>query len=679
MTTMSLRATVLALAILASPLGAQEQARDTALTAPVVVTATRVPMSQRTLPVAVTVITGEQLRLRGITTVADALNDVTSAYVAQTGSAGATTSLFLRGGESKYVKVLVDGVPANDPGGVYDFASLTTDNIERIEIVRGPASVIYGADAVTGVVHVITRRGLGAWHAEVEVRGGGAPRDRITSGASTPDAVQLWDVAASANGEIPPRGGERAVGGGGGGGGEGAYSLAIARHQSTGLYQLNNRYLNNVLSGRFNFTPVAGTDLRVSLRYNDYRFNYPTNGGGAAVDSNAYRSEDRTILGVEVERSVATGLRAILALSSSVNDGGTNDAIDQAGGNSFVSQDKTRRRGAELRVNVLPTSMAAFTIGAQMEQQDQRSQAQGAFGAFAFNSVFNASRRNIGGYAELLLTPTSEITATLGGRVDDNEQFGRFNTGRVGLSWRPIQSTRLRTTAGTAFREPTFNENYATGFVTGNPKLEPERTRSVDLGVEHDMLGGRLQVSTTVFAQKFRNMIDYTGSTSACGYSYCNVAEAESNGAVAELRARVAGPLWMTGGFTALRTKVLSPGFDTTSGGLYRAGESVIRRPQRKWNAELSYRTSGPLSAAVRVLAVGKRTDRDFRPFPATAVTLNAYHRIDLGAEYVVRTRASNRSAVTLRVENLENTGYQNVFNFLAPRRTVSVGIRSAF
>src|SRR6266545_7804481 len=126
-----------------APLPAQETSRVTAHTSPVIVTATRIPLSQGTLPVAVTGITGADLRMRGITTVADALTDLTSAYVAQSGSQGAQTSLFLRGGESKYVKVLIDGVPANDPGGAMDFSAITTDNVERIEVVRGPASVLY--------------------------------------------------------------------------------------------------------------------------------------------------------------------------------------------------------------------------------------------------------------------------------------------------------------------------------------------------------------------------------------------------------------------------------------------------------------------------------------------------------------------------------------------------------
>lgn len=664
---MNTRTAVLALVVSALSLGAQQRSPDTARTAPVVVTATRVPLSLGALPVAVTIITGEELRLRGVTTVADALMDVTSAYVAQSGSQGATTSLFLRGGESKYVKVLVDGVPANDPGGTYDFASLTTDNVERIEVVRGPASVIYGADAVTGVVHVITRQGRGSPRVELDARGGTAPRDPVDATQPRPEALATMDATASLVGASTAA----------------SYSLAIGRHQTTGLYQINNAYHNNVLSAHINLAPAAGTDVHISLRYVDYRFNYPTNGGGTpanvgAFDTNARRSEDRTILGVEVERAIAPWLRSVLALSSSVNDGGTDDQLDRPGGNSFVSQDKTRRRGAELRAIVLPVSMAALTVGAHVEHQDQQSQAQGQFGTFPFTSLFSASRRNVGAYAEGVLTPTDRLTLTLGGRLDDNEQFGTFRTGRVGLSWRLLKATRLRATTGSAFREPTFAENYSTGFVVGNPNLLPERARTADVGVEQELFDGRAGLGLTAFWQRFHNMIDYTGSTTSCGYSYCNVAAARSNGVEGDARTRIAGAFWLAGGVTMLRTRVLSPGFDQSSGGLYRAGESLIRRPRHSWNASLSYRGAGPLSGSARFLVVGQRTDRDFRPFPAVPVTLASYQRMDLGVEYALRVAGARRTAVLARIENLQNTGYQSVFNFLAPRRTIAIGMRAA-
>jgi len=147
-----MRLALRALLVVAWPVSlAGQTPTDTVELNPVVVTATRIPTPARDLPVAVTVISGVQLRERGIRTVADAVRTVPGADVVTTNAYGSQTSLFLRGGESDYVKVLIDGVPQNAPGGAYDFANLTTDNVERIEVVRGPASVLYGSDAVTGV------------------------------------------------------------------------------------------------------------------------------------------------------------------------------------------------------------------------------------------------------------------------------------------------------------------------------------------------------------------------------------------------------------------------------------------------------------------------------------------------------------------------------------------------
>jgi outer membrane cobalamin receptor len=462
------------------------------------------------------------------------------------------------------------------------------------------------------------------------------------------------------------------------GSGEAAsYAAGIARHETNGLYALNNGHHNNVLSGRFQFTPRAGTELRLALRYTDFRFNYPTNGGGTVGDVNANRTEDRTIVGVEVERRLTPTARGVLALNSSVNDGVTDDAMDAPTGSSTLIQDKTRRRGAELRAQWTPLSSAAATVGVQMEQQDHRQalQSESSFGPFM--SSFRAARRNTGLYGEAVLTPVTALTATLGVRLDDNEAFGQFVTHRVGASWRPVATTRVRATLGNAFREPTFLENFSSGFATGNPGLEAERTSSWDAGVDQELFDGRVSASATYFAQRFTNMIDYDPADS-CGFSYCNVAEATSKGTEIELRARVSA-VWASVGATILKTEVLEPGFDQTSGGLYRRGESLIRRPERKITGELAYRGSAPLSASLRVQAVGKRTDRDFRPFPSTPVTLEGYERFDAGAEYALPYMGASRTALTLRVENLTDVTYENVFNFLSPRRTIVVGVRSAF
>ena len=157
-----MRLTLIPLTLLALvPRCLESQATDTSSTRlqDVVVTAAGTPVELREAPATTTVIDGERLREQGIATLADALREVPGIAIARSGSFGGTTTLFVRGGERDYTKVLIDGVPVNDPGGDFDFAHLSTADIERIEVVRGPASVLYGSDAVSGVIHVITRRG----------------------------------------------------------------------------------------------------------------------------------------------------------------------------------------------------------------------------------------------------------------------------------------------------------------------------------------------------------------------------------------------------------------------------------------------------------------------------------------------------------------------------------------
>ncbi|HYS21967.1 MAG TPA: TonB-dependent receptor plug domain-containing protein, partial [Gemmatimonadales bacterium] len=152
-------ATLFAIAV---PVGLAAQGRiDTVTVTPIVVTATRLPTPAEAVAPTVTVLQGDALRAQGLVSIADALRAVPGAAVVAAGPFGAQTSLFLRGGESDYVKVLLDGVPVNQPGGAFDWANLTLDNVDRIEVLRGPASVLYGSDAVTGVVQIFTRGAAG--------------------------------------------------------------------------------------------------------------------------------------------------------------------------------------------------------------------------------------------------------------------------------------------------------------------------------------------------------------------------------------------------------------------------------------------------------------------------------------------------------------------------------------
>jgi vitamin B12 transporter len=625
------------------------QVADTTKIAPVVVTATRVPISASSSPATIDVITGEELRVRGATSIASALQMLPGVTFAQSGSFGATTSLFLRGGESKYVKVLIDGVPVNDPGGTIDFGSLTTDNVDRIELVRGPASVLYGADAVTGVIQIFTRRGTGTPRTIISARGG-------SYGSSDEDGTVL---GALANGD---------------------FSVAIARHDTKGIYAFNNGFHNTVASGGTHLQLNPRTDLRVSLRYNDDVFHYPTDGGGTVSDTNAHLTQDRTTLSAELGHIFTPRIDAHLSLTSEATSGGTDDKPDTPSSGGFQSVDRTRRRGSDLRTNLAIPGGAILTAGVQLEQEDERTESQSVFGTFQSTSIFQASRRNTGVYGQLLGTIADAVTLTAGARSDDNERFGKFGTYRVGGSWRVVGGTHLRASSGTAFREPTFSENYATGFITGNKDLKPERSTSTEVGVRQSLFGERITLGVTQFDQRFRNMIDYTGSTDACGASYCNVARAQSNGREFELHVLPVSRLALDANLTHLETKVLTPGFDTTSGGLYHANEQLIRRPTTTWNLGGSY-LGEHASIDLRVLHVGSRTDRDFNPFPALPVLDPAYTRTDLGADVPLSVGGSTIKAtdLTLHVENLFDANYQSVYKFLSPRRTILAGARVTF
>jgi len=263
---------VLSVITIAAPLTMSAQVPgDTARLRDLVVTATRIPAPASTIPQSTTVIDGADLRDRGVHFVLDALREVPGMTIVQTGSYGAVTSMFLRGGASDDVKVLLDGVPLNRPGGSIDLANLTTADLDRIEIVRGPASVLYGADAVSGVVQLFTRRASGRGSVDVDARGG-------TFGTS--------DVSMHGS-VVRPK-----------------FNVSVTgtRFGTDGSYAFNDGYRNAVGAVRAAVDDVAGARAVVTARYGDSKAHFPTDGGGALVDHNQYSTEQSLATGLELSR-----------------------------------------------------------------------------------------------------------------------------------------------------------------------------------------------------------------------------------------------------------------------------------------------------------------------------------------------------------------------------------------
>ena len=632
----------IAVLALAAPraIAAQEVAADTATLRPVVVTATRLDAPAAAPLVSTTVVTGAALRAQGITTLAGALAAVPGVFVPQSGSAGAQTSLFLRGGESDYAQVLVDGVPVNDPGGFIDLANLTTDDIDRIEVVRGPASVLYGANAVTGVVQIFTRAGAGRPHGSLSLRGG-------TYGSEDESATLL-------------AGGARA-----------GLTLGVGRHRTDGAYAFNDASRNDTYSALLRLAPDAATTLRISARYIDAGAHIPTNYYGAVVDSNQFHLERRWLGAVDADRRLGAQLGAHLALSATDGSVRSADLPDSAGADCPFCYDTragTYRRTADARLSWRAGPALALTAGGTLERQSQHTT-----GGPVYRRDLRAA------YAEAIATVRDALSLTVGGRLDDNSQFGRFGTWRAAAGYRLARGTTLRASMGTAFREPTFDETSSTNpYARGNPALRPERARSWDAGVSQALAGGRATVSATYFQQRFRDMIQYDPAPPTdSAPNYVNLAAADADGVELGARVEPARAWSIQASYTRLLTRVTDAGVDAGPGATFVSGDRLLRRPRDLASLDVGLRATPRLTLHARASHVGSRVDIDFANY--VRVEAPAYTVADLSADYALPFRAPPFSTLTLtaRVANALDARYTPIYGFRAPGRTVLVGVRS--
>ncbi len=644
------------LVLSARPLLAQKP--DTFRLKEIVVSAAKVPLPRAATTVVVTVLSGDSLRQRGLHTVADALRQTPSAALAQNGSMGALTSLFLRGGESDYVQVLVDGVRVNNPGGVFDYSNLTLDNVERIEIVRGPVSVLYGSDAVTGVVQIFTRQ---VGQRQLRARLGGGTGARIV-----PDSLSGSHYANTAfSAELGGR--TRLL----------AYSAGLGHTGSSGLYAFNNDYGNTTASVRTALT-VASSELAWTGRYVRSAYHYPTNGNGQLVDRNQFRRTEAFTTGLDwttqAARKLQLGVHAGLNHNYERYIDDPDSPADTLGTFTSNSRGRVRRSFVEASGHFRPVETALFSLGVELEEQEDRNRyaSDGEFGPFS--SAFGKERTNRAAYSQAVYT-LGRLALNGGLRVDSNDRFGDFVTYRAGAALRPWSLTRLRVAGGSAFKEPTFFENYAEGFTNGNPELNPEHTRTVEFGLEQLLPRGLGSVQVTHFRQHFRDLIQYVsrpfGSTEP---NYENVTSARADGAEFEWSLKPNAALSVDGSFTLLKTEALEAGVEDPA---FELGKALLRRPERMATLAAIY-ARGDLSLETRWYYVGERADLDFSSFPSTRVRLAAYDKLDLSVALRTRALGSNPLVITARLENLLNERYDEILNFPARGRSVWLGVESS-
>jgi vitamin B12 transporter len=352
-----------------------------------------------------------------------------------------------------------------------------------------------------------------------------------------------------------------------------------------------------------------------------------------------------------------------LALTSNLGDGAIVDPANDAADFGSTSRTHARRQTAELRVSMPLLPMGDLSMGAQLEHQHATA----------------ADRHNSGAFAQLLTT-SSRTTGVAGIRLDHSGTYGDFATYRLGITHVLPTATRLRASLGTAFREPSFTEAFATDFSVANADLRPEHTTSWELALEQSVFADALTVSATYFHQRFVDLIDYRFDPN--GSSYENIARARAAGSEIELRTAPMRRLAFDANYTYLDTKVLERGFSTSPLASLRKDGPLLRRPKHTGSIGVAYVRPAGGSAALRTTYVGHREDRHFQdepPFNTDAVVLDPYTKVDLSAVSPIVSGRNSALGATLRVDNLFAARYETVAGYATPGRVIFAGIRVGY
>jgi vitamin B12 transporter len=652
-----------ALLLLTIPAAAGAQQRDTSTTVlhPVVVTATRLPTPTSSLSQPVTVLDGDELRMRGVQTVADALREAPGATVAQSGSYGGVTSMFLRGGESRYTKVLIDGTPINSVGGTQFFENLSLDNVDRIEIVYGPASALYGADAVSGVIQIFTKRGAGPTQIDADVRAG---------------------TFGSRDGTASVRGGNALA----------SYSVGGGWHHTDGTLPFNNQYNNGDLNASVQLRPDTKSSVSLTTRYTGSLYHFPTDYTGAVNDSNAYTREHRLVLGLDASRALTSSLRFRVLAGDNEIHGLSEDT--QASGVEEAPFTKTSaptdgyRRFGEARVEVSLGAVGTAAIGTQYQVEQERSRTVTRTFAMSPGEVApvvtpgsDDQRTTRGYYVAVQGAPIARLTYDMSARYDNHSDFHNVTTYHAGASVGLWRGARVRASYGTGFNAPAFYATQGSAYNAANPGLQPEQSHSLDIGLVQRLFDDRVRASVGAFDQRFSDMIQYIAGTYGgppdfamlTPAYYTNLTQARAKGFQGEIDAVL--PHGFSG--SASYTQTMSQVYSVPDGftGL-QPGDALLRRPSHSGTISMFYAHGSAWTLGTSANYVGKRADQDFSQFPSPTVTLASYIKLGLSGSVRVFRADATTVSLTAKVDNVLDKQYADVFNFPAPGRAVFVGAR---
>ena len=606
----------------------------------VTITATRIETPVAQVASSVTVITRQQIEERKADAVADVLRDVPGLDVVQTAGPGSTTSVFIRGANSEHTLVLIDGVEANDPftpARTFDFGALTTDNIERIEIIRGPQSTLYGSDAIGGVINIITRKGKGAPTGYASFETGSFGTFREAAGIS------------GSSGLID-------------------YSIGLSHLDDTGISQADSHmpgnhekdgYHNTTLSGRVGWAPSDVFRLDLTTRVVDAHGDLDNFGGPFGDDPNYTFSAQELFTRLQGTFSLLDGKwESKLGVSFTDFSRDYDNPTDHA---HPLDSLFAKYRGELVKFDwqndfyLADWNTLTFGLETQEEIGKDHSVSTSSFGPFV-EAIPEKTARTNSAYIQDQINIGNRFITTLGVRDDDHEQFGSKVTYHVASSYLfPSTGTRLKATYGTGFKAPTLYQLFSP---YGNPALLPEQSTGWDAGVEQSLLKDKVLLGVTYFKNEFKNLIDFGPM-----FSFINVGQAEAKGIEASATWRPCADVTVRASYTRQRTEDKATGLE------------LLRRPCNKAGLDVNWRVRKDTNLNLAVAQVGPRADTNFNAFPSSRVKLGSYTLVNLAATHDL----SKRVQLFGRVENLLDQRYEDVFGFGTPGIGVFGGVKVTF
>ena len=604
----------------------------------IIVSASRSPLERPQVGSAVTVISRDQIEMRQARYVTDILRSVPGFTVSQTGSIGSQTQVRVRGAEANHVLVLIDGIRANDPasGDEFRWEYLTTGNVERIEIVRGPQSSLWGSDAVAAVVNVITRTGNGAPRLSAYSEGGS--NESLNAGLNGGTSGDNWSLGfglerLETDGTNISRTGDENDG-----------SDVLTTSVSGDIQATERLSIDFGLRTVDAFSEVDPVDFFVT---------------GLPVDGDLVNEGKRTYVqaGATLQGNVRQHLNARYLDTKNENlVDGLQDSSTEANRLTFSYQAD------------IPFTDNLLSLAIEHEETDFRQRGVAVFGDPNQDQDMSVSSV----IADYQHHANNNLTWLISVRYDDNSEFDNVATGRASVAWQMSDATRLRANIGTGQKSPTFIDRFGffPGQFVGNPNLKPETSTSYDLGIDHQFAGDEYSVGLTVFRQDLRNEINgfVFDPVTFLATAENRAGDSERNGVEIDAKLKISDNFDLSGTYTYTDSSETNVGITT----------SELRRPRHAGHLAASYHPPGRRANVILAADYGgTRSDIFFPPFPnpSEIVVLGNFWLVDLTAAYDL-TETIN---MFVRANNLLDEDYEQVFGFATPGRTTYVGVRANF